>query len=288
MFETKSKTAYVLSAIIALLAAAASVGGIAIRDLYRDNHLVTSAFYGNDLVTLLAAVPLLIGSLIFSLRSSLRAQLVWMGMLVYMAYNFAFYLFGAAFNHLFLIYVALFATSVYTIIILLRVLDTIRIGGLFQAGPAIKWISGYMLLIGLFLGGFHVALSLSYVFTGEVPELIETVDHPTNLIAALDLSLVVPLHILGALWLWQRRPWGFLLATIINVQGAVYNLALALGVVTAIQAEATNDPSQIALWGGIAIFSLVISVLLLARLKTQKARPFIHHSRAPEVEAEAA
>ena len=79
-----------LSAMIALLAAVASVGGIVVDDLYRDNQLVASTFYGNDLVTLLVAVPVLIGSLILSARNSLRAQSIWFGMLVYMAYNFAF------------------------------------------------------------------------------------------------------------------------------------------------------------------------------------------------------
>jgi hypothetical protein len=210
MFKTKPKSAYVLSVIIALLAVAASVGGIAIPGLYRDNHLVASAFYGNDWATLVAAVPLLVGALIFSARGSLRAQMVWLGMLLYMAYNFAFYLFGAAFNSLFLVYTALFAMAIYTLIILVRALDIEVVREQFQTSILIKWISMYMVFVGLFLGGLHLSFSLSYIFTGDVPEMILMLDHPTSLISALDLSVIVPLHLLGAIWLWQcrRQPAG--------------------------------------------------------------------------------
>lgn len=288
MFKTEPKLMYVLSAMIALLAAVASVGGIVVDDLYRDNQLVASTFYGNDLVTLLVAVPVLIGSLILSARNSLRAQSIWFGMLVYMAYNFAFYLFGAAFNRLFLVYVVLFAASIYTILILLSVLDIDAMAEHFQAGNITKWIGGYMLLVGVILGGIHTSLALDYVFTGQIPELLAMLDHPTSLISALDLSLIVPLHILGAIWLWQRRPWGFLLAIIVNVQGAVYNLVLVASVVSGVRAGVVDDPSEVLLWGTLAMVSLVISIFLLTRLNTQRAMAFILQRQDLETEVEMA
>ncbi len=272
MFKTKPKTAYVLSVIIALLAVAASVGGIAIADLYRDNDLIASAFFGNDWATLVAAVPLLGGALILSARGSLRAQMVWLGMLLYMAYNFAFYLFGAAFNSLFLVYTALFAIAIFTLIILLRALDIKVIREQFKTSVFIKWISVYMLFVGLFLGGLHISLSLSYIFTGDVPELILMLDHPTSLISALDLSVIVPLHLLGAIWLWQRRPWGYALAIIVNVQGAVYNLALVISVVSEFQAGTVDTLSEVPQWGSIAIVSLAISIFLLGRLEPETVK----------------
>ncbi len=288
MFKTEPKLMYVLSAMIALLAAVASVGGIVVDDLYRDNQLVASTFYGNDLVTLLVAVPVLIGSLILSARNSLRAQSIWFGMLVYMAYNFTFYLFGAAFNRLFLVYVVLFAASIYTILILLSVLDIDAMAEHFQAGNITKWIGGYMLLVGVILGGIHTSLALDYVFTGQTPELLAMLDHPTSLISALDLSLIVPLHILGAIWLWQRRPWGFLLAIIVNVQGAVYNLVLVASVVSGVRAGVVDDPSEVLLWGTLAMVSLVISIFLLTRLNTQRSMAFILQRQDLETEVEMA
>lgn len=103
IIQTKFKLAYVLSAMITILTIAASAGGLFIDDLYRDNTLITAAWRGNDLVTLVVGVPLLVAALIFLRRGSQRAQLIWLGMLRYTLYNYAFYLFGASFNRFFLI-----------------------------------------------------------------------------------------------------------------------------------------------------------------------------------------
>ena len=58
-----------------------------VDDLYRDNAFATSAWRGTDLATLAVAVPILIVALILALRGSLRAQLVWLGMLDYTLYD---------------------------------------------------------------------------------------------------------------------------------------------------------------------------------------------------------
>jgi hypothetical protein len=211
--------------------------------------------------------------LILTMRGSQRARLVWLGMLDYTLYNYAFYLFGAAFNSLFLIYVALFALSIFALIFGLAALNVKGISEQFRASTPVKWISGYMLLLGLFLGGFHISLSLSYIFTGQVPQMIVAVGHPTNLIAALDLSMVVSVYLLGAIWLWKRRPWGYVLAAMANVKGAVYNLALVASTVTAVQAGASEDLSQVALWGSIGIGCLIASLFLLGNLGLHSLRP---------------
>jgi len=96
------KTAYVLSILIAILAVLAATGGLALN-IYRDNAFVTTAWKGNDAITLVLGVPTLAVAMFWSRRGRLTAQLVWMGMLDYMLYNYAFYLFGAKFNALFLV-----------------------------------------------------------------------------------------------------------------------------------------------------------------------------------------
>ena len=117
------KLAYIFSAIIIVLATTASAGGLLIENLYRDNLWTTSQWRGNDIVTLGIAVPILIGAVILAARGSQRAQLIWMAITHYMLYNFAFYLFAAAFNRFFLIYVSLFALSILTCIFALPHID---------------------------------------------------------------------------------------------------------------------------------------------------------------------
>jgi hypothetical protein len=267
MSNTKPTSAYVLSAIIAVLALVAAGGGLLIDDLYQGNALVTAGWYGNDLVTLLVAIPTLVVSLVLSVRGSRRAQLVWLGMLAYILYNFAYYLFGAAFNSFFLLYVALFDLSMFALIFALARLDVGDIGRGFRSGTPVRWIAGYMVFVALGLTVVYGVQSLSFVVTGQVPEIVMLTGHVTNVVFALDLSLVVPWFVLGAIWLWQRRPWGYVLASVVNVKGAVYMLALSAVTVSAVRAGESDDLSQVGLWGFIGVASLVASLLLLGNLE---------------------
>lgn len=213
------KTAYTLSAIIAILATIASAGGLFLENLYRDGAFFKLAFQGNDVVTLFVAVPMLIAGMVYTKRSSERAQLVWAAMLGYMLYNYAFYLFGAAFNWFFQIYVALFALSMYALIYVLAGLDTEGLRRKFNERTPVGWIGGYMMFIAGFLGIFELTKSLSLIVRGEVPK-------DPVLVFALDLSLIVPAMAVGAVWLWRRRSLGYVLAAMMTLKGATYGLAL--------------------------------------------------------------
>jgi hypothetical protein len=252
---------------IAILTAVASAGGLFIDNLYHDNLLVTLGWRGNDLVTLVIAVPLLLAALTLSIRGSGRAQLVWLGMLDYTLYNYAFYLFGTSFNSLFLVYVALFTLSIFALICGLAAVDVRSIVQRSRATTLIKWISGYMMLVAAGLSVVYIAQSASFIATGELPPIVVQTGHLTSVVFALDLSLVVPVLALGAVWLWQCRPWGYVVAVVANVKGGVYMLALIASTASAFQAGATEDLSQVALWATIGVASLIASLLLLGNLK---------------------
>jgi hypothetical protein len=249
--------------IVVVLQALLSAAGLLVHGLYRDNELVVSSWWGNDLVTLVVATPLLVGALIGARRGSLRAVLVWMGLLLYSLYNGAFYLFGAAFNSLFLVYVALFTLSAFALVFGLCSLDAPALADQVQARLPARWIGGYVLLVAVALGGFHGALSLQYVVTGDVPAVVEAVGLHTNLIAALDLSMVVSVGLLAGVWLWQRRPWGYVWAVLWTVKGTVYMLALSAATGTSVLFGPSDDWTPLLLWGPIGIGCLVASVVLL-------------------------
>lgn len=272
MSDTTSRSPYVLSALIAVLALIAAGGGLLIDDLYQGNALLVTGWRGNDLVTLIVALPTLIVSLILSVRGSRRAQLVWLGMLAYTLYNFAYYLFGAAFNSFFLLYVALFDLSIFALLFALVRLDVDGIGQSFSRGTPVKWIAGFTGFVAVGLTAVYASESLRFVVTGQVPEIVTNTGHLTNIVFALDLSLVVPWFALGAIWLWQRRPWGYVLATILNVKGAVYMLALSAVTVSAVRAGASDNLGQVGIWGTIGLGSLVASLLLLGNVEPADRR----------------
>jgi hypothetical protein len=262
------KTAYNLSVIIILLAIIAAAGGLFINNVYRDNSFVTTVWKANDLVTICIAVPILITAIWLSKKGSIKAQLVWLGMLDYMLYNYAFYLFGAHFNLLFLVYAALFALSILALIFALVSIDAKAVCSYFQQGTPIKWVSGYMLLVATGLSFVYLTQSISFIATGQLPAIVTLTQHPTSVVFALDLSLLIPGLILGSIWLWQRKPWGFILAVIFVVKGSVYTLVLAAGSLVAASSGFPAAASEIPLWIILSIAGWLFSFLLLSNIKS--------------------
>jgi len=270
---TRHRIAFRLSIAITLLMVAQSATGLLFRHLYGDNIFVKSAWYGNDLITLFVATPLMIATLLLVARHSIKAYSIWWGVLAYVFYNYSFYLFGAALNSFFLLYVALFTLSGYALILELSsvCIETFRAAtwGRVPVAP----LSIYMAVWGVFLTGVWLAQSLNFIFTGTIPEIVIATDHPTNITAALDLSIMVPAVLLGATLIWKRNPWGLVLAIMMNVKGALYALVLATGSIVAARAGIPEVESQIPLWFFLSGASLLCCFLLLGRWSPADQKP---------------
>lgn len=267
MQNSKFQTTFILSIIIAVLMITASLGGLFLENLYRDNAFIARLWRGNDLVTLTVAAPLLIGSMFLAAQGSSRALLVWFGVLAFTLYNYAFYLFAAAFNWFFWIYVALFSLSIFALIFGLTKIDAEEIGRQFSARAPVRWISGYIVAFSVFMGAMWIVRSLSIFTTGEVPQDIVRTGHPTGIVYALDLSLIVPSMILSAVWLWQRKAWGFIIATMLMIKGFTYPLALVVMSIISTFAGTGYDPLT-PFYAVLCVGCLVSCGLLLGNLKS--------------------
>jgi hypothetical protein len=260
----------ILSAIVLVLIAIASFAGVFIDGLYRDNTWVTSQLRGADFVRLVVAVPVFAGAMYFTLRGSTRGLLVWLGFLWLAVYDYAFYLFAAAFNELFLVYAAIFGLSVATLIWALPRLDVDAIRQTFSERTPVRLIGGYMLFWVLALGGLWVAQSMAFLFTGDVPQSVIDSAHPTAIVFALDLGVLLPAVFLGGLWLWQRKPWGYVLAVMVNVKGATYALALiSMGVF--MERAGIESGGLLFLWVFFTVACVAATVILLLSMTPQPA-----------------
>lgn len=263
------RPALVISILVAVLAAGAAVAGIGYPELYRDNAFTTSTWLGTDLATLVLAVPLLVASLAWATRGSMRAYLIWLGVLDAVLYNFAFYLFGTAFNVLFLVYAAVVGLSIWGLVYGIVGLDADRLALRFSPKTPVRSIGSFMIFVGGGLASVYVAQWAVFSAAGQLPPIIAMTGHPTNVVFALDLTLVVPVLLVGAAWLWRRRPWGYVLATVINVKGAVYLAGLCAATITAYRAGTVETLSELALWGPLGLGCLVSAVVLLGNLKPE-------------------
>lgn len=268
MDTTRLRTPLMLSVVILVLIALASFVGLVAEGVYRDNTWTTSQFRGADLIRLVVAVPLFAGAIYFTAKGSFRGLLVWLGFLWLAVYDYAFYLFAAAFNELFLIYTAIFGLSIAALIWSLPVIDVQRIRNQFSDRVPNRLISGYMVFWVLMLGALWIAMSVAFLFTGNVPQSVIDSGHPTAIVFALDLAVLLPAVGLAAWWLWKKEPWGYVLAVMVNVKGATYALALiSMGV---FMERAGIEAGGLAfLWAFFALASTIVALTLLWNMRRQ-------------------
>ena len=254
------KTVRTLSFLLLALSAIASLGGLLLPNLYRDTEFYRLVWQNNDGVTLVLAVPALLVAIRRTDRGSRRAHLIWLGLLVYLFYNYAFYLFGAAFNWFFLLYVAIFALSVYALALGLWHLDTVTLSHWFEEKTPVRWIAAFLVAIALPLIIVEAGQCVRFISTGQPPA-------SPSLIFALDLSFVVPNMILGAVLLWRRQAWGYVLAALMLVKGITYGAVLSWSATVIWFSDLPEKDALLPFYLFVLCGSLVFSWLLLKNLK---------------------
>jgi hypothetical protein len=271
--EAAAAAAHWLTATSATLVAGVSVVGLFAPGLYTDTAAIDAMFRGFDLVTLLVVAPLLAASLLPGWRHRPAVQLVRLSLLAYCVYNYAYYLFGAQLNSAPLAHIATFTASLYALVlslVALVALDVPRLARGFRPATPVRTVAVIILLLALPLAAFQISGLASFALAGTVPDEPSQLVVPlefTRLGAVLDLSLLVPAYLLAASWLWRRRPWGLLLATIVLVAGALHQLSYLSAMLFQLTADIEGaafdvfEPAIVALY-------LVGSLLLLTNLGT--------------------
>jgi hypothetical protein len=264
----KNKTAFILSFIITFLAAIASVGGLFMKNLYQDNTFVKMAWHTNDIITLFVVVPLLVFSVFLSQKGSNRWFLILLGLLSYVFYNFAFYLFGATFNVFFLIYAALMSISAFSLVLFLSQSNLENIASNFAKKTPVKWVSAYLFLIAFMLFMVEFNMIMPFLISGKIPETIRLTGNITSVVFALDFSIVMPVSIIAAFLLWKRSSWGFVMSIIMLVKGFTYGLVLSIGTASLAYSDAYGkwDPLM-PLYVALAVCGLLGCWLLLKHYK---------------------
>jgi hypothetical protein len=142
----------------------------------------------------------------------------------YAVYNYALYPFGAAPSVFFLLYVLAFVVAVVAIILALSRLDVAVVARSFRPAAPVRALGGSLPCIGIGLASVWIAMWAAHVFAGR-PTPVDP--EAFKIVAALDLSLMVPSLTAGGILLWRRRPWGYVIASLASIQRALYLLVLS-------------------------------------------------------------
>jgi hypothetical protein len=220
------RAAYRLTGAIAILMVVASVAGLLVHGLYRDDPWAREALRGGDLTTIAVAAPALIASMLLAWRGSRAAHSVWLGALAYSVYNYAYYVFGAAFNDIFVLHIALLSLSIAALVLAVASIDEDAIASRFRGMRGARLIGGFLAVVGTVLGGLWVILAIRFSVTGEL--IAGLPREGVHLVFAIDTSLLAPSLVISGILLWKRTPRGFVFGTAMAVMGALYQVNLLM------------------------------------------------------------
>ena len=207
-----SPLAYLLSGLLTIVALVASSVGALYPAIFRDPAATAGNACGTAIVILVVALPALAAGMALTARGSLRAQLVWLGALCYLAYNAAFFAFAVTFNSLFPLYVAALGLAAWALIALLTSLDAQGLRARFVTRVPRRAIAGFLTVITALFAAVWLADMLPAVMSDGVPDSLRGASMLTNAIQVMDFAFGFPLTLLAAVWLWRRRAWGYVLA----------------------------------------------------------------------------
>ena len=216
--------AYVLSLLTATLLLITSISGVLFgrSGLYTPDPATLPAFIGQDTMTLVAGVPLLLGAMWVTRRGSVRGLLIWIGVLFYLAYSYLYYPLSPEFNVLYLAYIAIVAMSGYGLLYLLLGIDPEAVRLRFSERTPTRLLGGFMVVMGALFAIKWVTTIVSNLSTGTTPTHVDLTVWP------LDLIVALPALFWGGVWLWRRQPWGYVVAALLLLKMALLGVTLVL------------------------------------------------------------
>ena len=248
---------YVLVALMAVQAAL----GLVFSGEYRDAAWIVATWWGNDWVTLLLGVPLLAAAPGFAKRAPVRGSVFWAGMLAYATYNYAYYLLGASLNRFFGLYVVCVLLAVTALVTLLTGVGTEAVAASLRSRARARAIGGYFIFVAIGLAVIWLGTWAAYAFAGR-PTPVET--DAFRLVAALDLTLMVPVLALGGVLLWRRGPWGFVVGGLAGVQASLYLFVLSVNSLVAIGRGLAEAPGELVTWVPLLVATAAATLALFA------------------------
>ena len=237
------------------------------RGLYYWDTLSSAAqTHANDLVTIVLGLPLLAISFWLASKGSLRGRMILAGTLGFILYTYMSMCFGAAYNSLFLVYVALFSLSLYAFILSMMSFDLKTLTAHFSEKLPRRWISGLLFFAAAFLAFAWLGRIAATFSPGTIPALENTT---SMFIQAMDLGLIVPLCLLSGILLLRRRPWGYLLASVGMLKFLTMGTAVSVMGLNMARVGVPVSAVELIIFPTITIVNIIMVIALLRNVIEQ-------------------
>jgi hypothetical protein len=229
------------------------------RGLYANDSLFKAgANQGADVLTLAFGIPLLLVAARLYLRGSLRGHLLLLGTSVWFLYYYASMSLGTAYNGLFLLYVGLFAASLYAVIFTFIELQARRLDDRVQPDMPRRALAIFMFASGLITTGIWLIDPLSALIGGASPAQLE---HGATLVTtALDIAVIVPATFIAGVLILRHVAFGYAVAMSLLVLEILLLPMIALQTIFQLRAGVSFTTVEIV--GPIGGFSVLAAIAI--------------------------
>ena len=246
-----------LSGLLAVVAAAGAVVTAWVPGVLSGPAVMNGSARGTAIVVLFLGVPALVAGILLNRTGRRLGFPVWLGALAFLAYQGVLFLFATPFNELFLVYVAMLSTALWSIAALMSYVDRQRVDPA-QASP--RAVASYLLVIVVLNTLLWLGTIVPATFADRPTELTDGMGVATNPVYVQDLVFWLPAVALSAVWLWQRRVRGVVLSAAALVFWQIEAVCVAVDQVLGHRAD---PASTVAGSGAVVLFAVLFVVGLV-------------------------
>jgi hypothetical protein len=247
-----------LSIAAALLAIAGSVVGLTQSSIYaRLTPVFLPQALAQDVANLAIASPAMLILAALALRSSLRAYLLWLGVVTFTVYNYFIYTFSVPFGPLFLLWVAVLGLCIYALIGGVASADHQAVRRRFASRRPVQVVAWLLIVTAVFFGFVWLSEVIPALLAGRMPQTVTDMALPTNPVHILDLAFFLPAAVATGVMLLKQRPLAYTLAP-----GMIVFLILT-GVPILLTPVVQSVRGQAAAWGVVGPIGTLTAVLFV-------------------------
>lgn len=260
-----------VSSALAVVAAITSVVSFFFWGAFdRDAPMGVGNLRGTALWILVVTLPLMLGAMAATRRGSVRASLVWLACLGYLAYNAVLFCFASHFSAYFLLYTTLLALSFWSLLTLLRAIDP-HVVAASAARVPVRTLATYLFASTVFFAFAWLSEIVPATLGGTVPQTIDELGLTQNPVWVLDFAFTFPLMVVAGVWLLRRRPWGYVTAAMMVIMLTIETAGVAIDQWFGHLHDPTASLAAIPVLLAFTLVGLVCSAVFLLRLDSAPA-----------------
>lgn len=263
----RSRVTACMTLLVSVLALYACLAGVLKKSIYEEllplgkmTKMLVVGSTGQDIIFIPLAIILAVLSVIYLIRPGYKIFITIIGLTVNFFYGYGLYAMQGQYTSIYLIYLAIFSLSIYSIVFGLLC---------FTPGFAVKISLPGALRKAICIFLFFIVFILGLIWVIRItPDIARHIPQDTYGVFVLDLGVVFPAIAIIATMLIQRKAFGNILAGVALVK--VFAVCLSWGFTewyARFEGIIVGNYEMLAIPSVLTLISLVFFVLYLLKLK---------------------